>query len=490
MSSDRLAPCVFVLFGATGDLTRRKLAPALYALHRENLLPEHFAILAYARRDKNDDVFREDVRSSIQEFAPKMPLKGKDWDNFASKVFYQKGEFDKPEGFHGLRERLDQLDKDRGTPCNRLYYLAIPPEQYETVIENLGDAGLAKPQEGCGSWTRIIVEKPFGYDLETSRHLNDALLSHFSEDQIYRIDHYLGKETVQNILVFRFANELFEPLWNHKYVDHVQITVAEEIGVEGRGNFFDETGMARDVLQNHALQILSLVAMEPPVSLDANAVRDEKVKAIRAIRPLQKEDIPHQTVRGQYAGYRSEEGVKPDSATETYVALQLFLDNWRWGGTPFYVRAGKAMPHRVTEVAVQFRSIPQVLFARTNRETVRPNVLVIRIQPDEGIHLVIGAKEPGPAMNLHPVNLQFTYKEAFPNSQIADAYERLILDAIRGDASLFARGDEVEAAWSLLNPLLEAWKERPGDVQPYFGGTWGPDRAVGLLNEGRSWREP
>lgn len=485
----KLAPCVFVLFGATGDLTRRKLAPSLYALHRANLLPENFAILAYARRDKNDEVFREDIKAAIQEFAPKMPTKGKEWESFAARLFYERGEFDSAEGYTALKTRLEKMDQDLGANRNRLFYLAIPPEQYEQVIHHLGEVGLAQPCHDCGTWTRIIVEKPFGYDLESSRQLNASLLTHFSEDQIYRIDHYLGKETVQNILVFRFANELFEPLWNHKYVDHVQITVAEQIGVEGRGNFFDETGMMRDVVQNHALQILSLVAMEPPVSLDANAVRDEKVKAIRAIRSISKRDVVHNTVRGQYAGYRQEPGVDPQSATETYAAMKFYLDNWRWGGTPFVVRAGKAMPRRVTEVAVQFRATPQVLFAKLNRDDYRPNLLVLRIQPDEGIFLGIGAKEPGPSMTLKPVDLHFTYKDAFPGAQIADAYERLILDAIRGDASLFARGDEVEAAWGVLTPILEAWKERPGDVQPYFTGTWGPDRAASLLGEGREWRE-
>jgi glucose-6-phosphate 1-dehydrogenase len=485
-----LAPCVFVLFGATGDLTKRKLAPAIYALHRDGLLPEQFAIVAYARRDKDDDTFRADLKAAIQEFAPDMPTTGDVWESFASRVFYQRGEFDRADGYRGLKEKLDTINKELGTSCNRLYYLAIPPEQYETVIDHLGQSSLSQPEPGCGTWTRIIVEKPFGYDLETSRHLNDSLLQYFTEDQIYRIDHYLGKETVQNILVFRFANEFFEPLWNHKYVDHVQITVAEKIGVEGRGNFFDQTGMTRDVLQNHALQILSLVAMEPPVALDANAVRDEKVKVLRSIRPISKDEVAHSTVRGQYAGYRQEPGVKPDSSTETFAALRLYVDNWRWGGIPFYVRAGKAMPRRVTEVAVQFRSIPQVLFARMKREHVEPNVLAIRIQPDEGIFLMIGAKEPGPAMSLKPVDLHFTYKDAFPNAQISDAYERLILDAIRGDASLFARGDEVQAAWNLLTPILEAWKERPLDVQPYFSGTWGPDRATSILGEGRTWREP
>ncbi|MFM7320800.1 MAG: glucose-6-phosphate dehydrogenase [Armatimonadota bacterium] len=483
-----LDPCVVVLFGATGDLTRRKLTPALYALHRDGHLPEDFQLIAYARRDKDDAIFRTDLRASMSEFAPKARMG--DWESFAERCSYVRGEFDRTEDYQRLKDRLDALDRETGHAHNRLFYLAIPPEQYETVVAQLGAVGLNRNGANGATWTRVIIEKPFGYDLETSRHLNDVLLSHLVEDQIYRIDHYLGKETVQNILVFRFANELFEPLWNHKYVDHVQITVAEEIGVEGRGNFFDQTGMTRDVLQNHALQILSLVAMEPPVRLDANAVRDEKVKAIRSIRPIPAENVQHETVRGQYAGYRSEPGVEEHSSAETYVALRLHVDNWRWGGIPFYVRCAKAMPRRVTEVAVHFRAIPQVLFARMDRGDVNPNVLVIRIQPDEGIHLQIGAKEPGPSMTLRPVNLDFTYHSAFPDVPIADAYERLLLDAIRGDASLFARGDEVEAAWRLLTPILESWRKHPADVMPYFTGTWGPEKADGLLHPGAAWREP
>ena len=483
------APCVFVLFGATGDLAKRKLAPALYALHRDGYLPDGFAVLAYARRDKDDAAFREDMRAAIKEFAPKMPTDGAEWDAFAARLFYQRGDFDNPEGYAGLSERLHKMDSDRKTPCNRLFYLAIPPEQYLDVIDNLGKAKLNQVEEGCGAWTRLIVEKPFGYDLETAKKLNDTLLSFFSEDQVYRIDHYLGKETVQNILVFRFANELFEPLWNHKHIDHVQITVSEKIGLEGRGNYFDGAGIARDMLQNHAMQILSLVAMEAPASLDANSVRDEKVKVVRSIRPIAKDDVPKLTVRGQYEGYHNEDGVKPDSITETYAALELHVDNWRWAGTPFFVRAGKAMPERMTEVAVQFRAVPQVLFAKMNRDA-RPNVLVLRIQPDEGIHMSIGAKEPGPEMKLAPVNLAFTYKEAFPYAVIADAYERLLLDAIRGDASLFTRGDEVQASWALLTPVLEAWHERGEDVKQYTGGTWGPEGANDLLGAGRAWRQP
>ncbi len=485
-----LAPCVFVLFGATGDLTKRKLAPALYALHREGYLPPTFAVLAYARRDKNDESFRADIKAAITEFAPKLPTEGADWDAFIARWFYQRGEFDKADDYAGLSERLTQMDAERNAPCNRLFYLAIPPEQYETVAERLGKAKLNKTIPGCGAWTRVIIEKPFGYDLETSRQLNETLGRFFGEDQVYRIDHYLGKETVQNILVFRFANEIFEPLWNHKYIDHVQITVSEKIGVEGRGNYFDQSGIARDMLQNHAMQILSLVAMEPPVSLDANAVRDEKVKAVRAIRPIAKHEVSTMTVRGQYSGYRTEEGVAEGSITETYAALKLHVDNWRWAGTPFFVRAGKALPSRVTEIAVQFKTIPQVLFAKMKRDDVLPNVLVIRIQPDEGIHLVIGAKEPGQTMNLAPVDLSFSYREAFPDANIADAYERLLLDAIRGDASLFTRGDEVQASWALLTPILEAWRESGRDVQPYFTNTWGPERAHGFLGEGRTWREP
>jgi len=489
-TQNSLDPCTFVLFGATGDLAQRKLAPALYTLFRENLLPANFALLAYARRDKNDDVFRADLKAAIEKFAPKLPTDDDKWNEFAALCFYQRGEFDKAEGYHALAERLDAMDKERGTPCNRLYYLAIPPEQYEMVIEHLGQAKLSQMKDNCGMWARVIVEKPFGYDIATAHRLNQTILRRFSEDQVYRIDHYLGKETVQNILVFRFANELFEPLWNGNYVDHVQITVAESIGLEGRGNYFDEAGITRDIIQNHALQILTLCAMEPPVALDAGSVRDEKVKVLRAIRPIPPADVPHATVRGQYDGYRTEEGVPPDSTTETFSALRLHIDNWRWGGTPFFVRAGKCLPRRVTEVAITFKPIPQVLFAKMERTGVRPNVLVLRIQPDEGIVLQVGAKEPGPAMRLTPVDMEFAYKDSFPHAPIADAYERLLLDAIRGDASLFARGDEVEAAWNLLSPVLDAWKTRPGDVVPYFKGTWGPGKANDLLGEGRVWREP
>ncbi len=490
-------PCALVLFGATGDLTRRKLIPALYSLACQNLLPEKFAIVAFARRPKDDAAFREDIRASITQFAPKLKAEGPAWERFSASIFYHRANLDDPAGYTGLRERLESLDRERGLGGNRLFYLATPPENFTEIVENIGKAQLAQPEAPGAPWTRIIVEKPFGYDLDTARALNARLRDVFTENQIYRIDHYLGKETVQNILVLRFANRLFELLWGHLYVDNVQITVAETLGMEGRGAYFDESGILRDIVQNHALQILTLIAMEPPVSLDANAVRDEKVKALRSIRPFTPEDVRGNTVRAQYesaevggkraAGYHEEEGVPPDSHTETFAAIRFWVDNWRWAGVPFYVRAGKRMPTRVTEIVVQLTEVPDVLFARMACAEVTPNRLTIRVQPNEGVEILMSAKEPGPSMNVKPVRMHFDYSEAF-GKEIPDAYERLLLNAMLGDAGLFARDDEVEAAWELITPILEAWKADDVPPRPYPAGTWGPKSADALVwSDRRKW---
>ncbi len=494
-----LASCAFVLFGATGDLTKRKILPALFSLSVQGLLPKSFAIVAFARRDKTDESFRAELQANMREFAPKLPADGDEWKIFAERVTYVRSNFDEEAGYQRLAEHLDRLDTERGIGGNRLFYLATPPDNFSEIILHLGKANLHRPGKG-GQWSRIIIEKPFGMDLDSAKALNIELNSVFEESQVYRIDHYLGKETVQNILVLRFANQIFEPLWNQKYIDNVQITVAETLGVEGRGAYFEQSGITRDIVQNHALQVLTLIAMEPPVALTADAVRDEKVKVLRSMQPFTPEDVALWTVRGQYGpgvinetavpGYREEEGVAPHSETDTFAAFKFQINNWRWSGVPFYVQAGKRMPRRATEVKIQFKAVPDVLFARLHTDGLRPNLLTLRIQPDEGYALEIGSKEPGPEMNIQPVRMNFQYGSTF-NAPIRDAYERLILDAVRGDASLFARNDEVEVAWGLITPILEAWRDLSCPLFPnYPAGTWGPEAASDLLTGGRAWHLP
>ncbi len=489
-------PCAVVIFGATGDLTHRKLVPALYDLQRERLLPPGFSVVGFARRDWSDDYFRETLLKDARRFA-RNGVQDALWESFAEGISYIQASFDDPAGYAALAQRLAELDEQRGTGGNRLLYLATPPESYPTIIERLGAAGLAHSPNG--GWTRIIIEKPFGRDVASARALNAQVHKVFDESQVYRIDHYLGKETVQNILVFRFANGIFEPLWNRRYVDHVQITVAESIGIEGRGGYYEGAGALRDMVQNHLMQLLTLTAMEPPVGYRADAVRDEKVKVLRAIRPITPELVDTYTVRGQYGpgtingqavpGYREEVGVAPDSCTETYVALQFFIESWRWAGVPFYLRTGKRLPRRVSEVAIQFRAAPLMLFDAGPLSDIDPNVLAIKIQPDEGISLRFDSKVPGQVNQIRPVTMDFRYNASF-GVESPEAYERLLLDAMLGDSTLFTRSDEVEASWSLITPIHAGWAAAPAPAFPnYEAGTWGPRAADAFIERsGRKWR--
>jgi glucose-6-phosphate 1-dehydrogenase len=489
-------PCLMVIFGATGDLAGRKLLPALYNLAKQRLLPAGFAVVGAAIDDLTDESFRKHASEKIKEFSRTQPIDERVLDAFLGACFYVKVDFSKLDDFKKLQGRLVELDTTRHVSGNRMFYCATPPPTYETIVEQLRGAGMAT---GAG-FHRIVVEKPFGSDLKSARELTSILQRVFHEDSVYRIDHYLGKETVQNIVAFRFANSIFEPVWNANLIDHVQITVAEEIGVELRGAYYDKAGALRDIVQNHALQLLALVAMEPPLAFEANTMRDEKVKVLRAIRPITDEDVAHSTVRGQYTkgwvlgeqvpGYREEKNVAPGSLTETFTALRLFVDNWRWANVPFYIRAGKRMPKRVTEIRIQFRKPPHITFGRDATRELDPNAITLRIQPEEGISLKFGAKVPSAGLKIRSVTMDFQYLTAFL-VETPEAYERLLLDCMIGDPTLFTRADEVEAAWKLIDPIEAAWRDGRPALGMYAAGTWGPASSAKLLEQdGREWHRP
>ena len=499
-------PGIVVIFGATGDLTRRKLLPALYRLAQQRLVPSEFAILGTARQPHGDDEFRESMKAAIAEFGADDSLDEAAWQSFAKRIFYLGGDFSDADLYQKLKAKLAEIENEYDTQGNRIFYLATAPDFFGVIAKQLGDAGIARPKAAAQtgsktkkkSWTRLIVEKPFGRDLASARELNGTLASVFDESQIYRIDHYLGKETVQNLLVFRFANSIFEPLWNRQYIDHIQITNAETIGVEGRGGYYEKAGALRDMIQNHVFQVTSLIAMEPPASLSANGVRDEKIKAMQSVHALSSEGIETFAVRGQYGpgtvlgdtvpGYRQEPGVDPNSSIETFAALKLHFDNWRWAGVPFYLRSGKRLQKHITEIAIQFREVPQRLFDASD-SPLQSNVLVIRIQPNEGISLRFGAKLPGQALRIRSVNMDFRYGSSF-GVKPPEAYERLLLDCMLGDSTLYARRDMVERGWEIVTPILEAWKKPAPDFPSYEAGSWGPQAAFELIErDSREWRK-
>lgn len=496
-STSQIEAGVFVIFGAGGDLTWRKLIPALHNLFLDGQLPERLTVIGVDRKPMSDRKFREHLHDGVNRFSRRGKTGKSGWDEFASRLSYLGGDFSKPETGDALAERLQKLDEEWGGEAKRIFYLAIPPALVESVAGQLDKIGLC---HDCRR-DRLVVEKPFGHDLDSARALDRTLTGMFAESQIYRIDHYLGKETVQNILAFRFANALFEPIWDRRYIDHVQVTVAETVGVGHRAGYYEHAGALRDMVQNHLLQILSLIAMESPVSFDADEIRNKKVDVLRAIHPIRPEKVHHFAVRGQYGngtlddldvpGYRQEDGIAADSGTETFAALRLFIDNWRWQGVPFYLRTGKRLPAKVSQVSILFRPVPHQSFPSTSVENWQPNRLVIRIQPEEGITLRIQAKQPGTRLVLGPVDMKFCYRDTF-GTVTPEAYETLLLDVMRGDATLFMRADQVEAAWSVIAPVLACWQEvPPADFPDYRPGSWGPEAAAGLpAQDGRTWFTP
>ena len=492
-------PVGIIIFGASGNLTRKKLLPSLFKLYQRDLIPDDFFILGVARTQMTDEQFREYVQKSIKQAGNRKFL-----SDFLKHCYYLSGNYESSETYGEIQNRLKRLERIHGTQGNKIFYLAIPPNVFQPVIYRLSESGLARESKFSSNFARVVIEKPFGKDLESARELERSLANNFSEKQIYRIDHYLGKETVQNIFIFRFANTIFEQVWNNKFIDHVQITVAEDIGVENRAGYFDTTGLLRDMFQNHILQMLAFVAMEPPASFNAERIRDEKVKVLRSIRPFPLNELYRWIVRGQYLSgkvndyqvpaYTEEPGVSKDSKTETFVAMKLMIDNWRWNGVPFYIRAGKRLPRKISEIAIIFKKVPYSMFPNIPIEELAPNSLIINIQPDEGIALNIQVKHPGARLCLETLSMEFKYENVF-SIKALDAYERLLLDCMIGDQTLFIRNDDVIASWELLTPVLRSWEkksenEKNGKVHPYRAGTWGPKEADWLIEkDGRKWRK-
>jgi glucose-6-phosphate 1-dehydrogenase len=486
-------PTTLVIFGATGDLAKRKLLPALYNLAHEGSLPERFNLIGVSRSGKSDEVFRSEMREAIEQFS-RTPPNAEVLDALLENVRYCAGNFDDPQVYGAVTDCIDAFDEGAGMVFNRVFYLSTAPEFFPVIVEALGEAKLNRHKD---AEVRVVIEKPFGYDLDSARKLNRRVLRVFRERQVYRIDHYLGKETVQNMLAFRFANSMFEPVWNRNYIDNVQITAAEDLGIGTRAGYYDNAGALRDLVQNHMLQLLALLCMEPPTAFNADQVRNEKVKVMQAVAPPTPEEVAQIAVRAQYGpgavagepvkGYLEEDGVPPDSFTETYAALRLTVNNWRWAGVPIYLRTGKRLPRKLTEIAVTLKPVPHLAFREGGSLGVQPNELILTVQPDEGVSLTLGAKIPGARMRIRPVNMEFRYGTAFL-SQSPEAYERLILDAMRGEALLFTRDDEVEALWSIIDPILAAWKAAGGPIPQYAAGSQGPQEAEALLEPGHHWR--